>query len=122
MDNCAGRAAGGPYKLELVELKASAAAGEPAEGASVEVGAGELTIYDNLRRDGSLAWKDPCRGPHLPPHNRLPAFRLMRTAAAYWRGNEKNRQLQRIYGTPGGAPGGRAARAARARGGRGAAP
>jgi threonyl-tRNA synthetase len=88
-----------PYKLELIELKGSAAAEEPAEGASVEVGAGELTIYDNLRRDGSLAWKDLCRGPHLPTTKRIPAFRLMRTAAAYWRGNEKNRQLQRIYGT-----------------------
>ncbi|HZG99295.1 MAG TPA: threonine--tRNA ligase [Nocardioidaceae bacterium] len=88
-----------PYKLELIELKGSAAAEEPAEGASVEVGAGELTIYDNLRRDGSLAWKDLCRGPHLPTTKRIQAFRLMRTAAAYWRGNEKNRQLQRIYGT-----------------------
>ena len=91
--------AGEPYKLELIELKGSAAAEEPAEGASVEVGAGELTIYDNLRRDGSLAWKDLCRGPHLPTTKRIPAFRLMRTAAAYWRGDEENRQLQRIYGT-----------------------
>jgi len=90
-----------PYKLELIELKGSAGQGgeEPAEGASVEVGAGELTIYDNLRRDGSLAWKDLCRGPHLPTTKRIPAFRLMRTAAAYWRGDEKNDQLQRIYGT-----------------------
>jgi threonyl-tRNA synthetase len=91
--------AGEPYKLELIELKGSGAAEEPAEGASVEVGSGELTIYDNLRRDGSLAWKDLCRGPHLPTTKRIPAFRLMRTAAAYWRGNENNRQLQRIYGT-----------------------
>jgi len=86
-----------PYKLELIGLKSSA--GEAAEGASAEVGAGELTIYDNLDRNGSLAWKDLCRGPHLPTTKRIPAFKLMRTAAAYWRGNEKNKQLQRIYGT-----------------------
>ncbi|WP_310963236.1 threonine--tRNA ligase [Nocardioides terrisoli] len=93
-----------PYKLELIGLKGpSAASGagvdEIAEGASAEVGAGELTIYDNLDRNGDLAWKDLCRGPHLPTTKRIPAFKLMRTAAAYWRGNEKNKQLQRIYGT-----------------------
>jgi threonyl-tRNA synthetase len=87
-----------PYKIELIGLK-SAGHDEAAEGASVEVGAGELTIYDNLRRDGEPAWKDLCRGPHLPTTKRIPAFKLMRTAAAYWRGNEKNKQLQRIYGT-----------------------
>jgi threonyl-tRNA synthetase len=86
-----------PYKLELIGLKGGSE--EAAEGASVEVGAGELTIYDNLKRDGSLAWKDLCRGPHLPTTKRIPAFKLMRTAAAYWRGDEKNQQLQRIYGT-----------------------
>jgi threonyl-tRNA synthetase len=93
-----------PYKLELIGLKggpndADDVVQEIAEGASVEVGAGELTIYDNLKRDGSLAWKDLCRGPHLPTTKRIPAFKLMRTAAAYWRGDEKNKQLQRIYGT-----------------------
>jgi threonyl-tRNA synthetase len=86
-----------PYKLELIGLKGSA--GEAAEGASAEVGAGELTIYDNLDRNGEVAWKDLCRGPHLPTTKRIPAFKLMRTAAAYWRGDEKNKQLQRIYGT-----------------------
>jgi threonyl-tRNA synthetase len=86
-----------PYKLELIGLKGGAA--EAAEGASAEVGGGELTIYDNLRRNGDLAWKDLCRGPHLPTTKRIPAFKLMRSAAAYWRGNEKNPQLQRIYGT-----------------------
>jgi threonyl-tRNA synthetase len=86
-----------PYKLELIGLKGGSE--EAAEGASVEVGAGELTIYDNLKRDGSLAWKDLCRGPHLPTTKRIPAFKLMRSAAAYWRGDEKNKQLQRIYGT-----------------------
>ena len=86
-----------PYKLELISLKSTAS--EAAEGASVEVGAGGLTIYDNLKRDGSVVWKDLCRGPHLPTAKRIPAFKLMRTAAAYWRGDEKNKQLQRIYGT-----------------------
>ncbi len=86
-----------PYKLELIGLKGSAA--DAAEGADAEVGAGELTIYDNLDRNGALAWKDLCRGPHLPTTKRIPAFKLMRSAAAYWRGDEKNKQLQRIYGT-----------------------
>jgi threonyl-tRNA synthetase len=90
---------GEPYKLELIGLKGSGQAESAAEGANVEVGGGELTIYDNLKRDGSLAWKDLCRGPHLPTTKRIPAFKLMRSAAAYWRGDEKNKQLQRIYGT-----------------------
>ena len=88
-----------PYKLELIGLKGSGRAEDAAEGANVEVGGGQLSIYDNLKRDGSLAWKDLCRGPHLPTTKRIPAFKLMRSAAAYWRGDEKNKQLQRIYGT-----------------------
>jgi threonyl-tRNA synthetase len=88
-----------PYKIELIGLKGSGKSDDAAEGASVEVGAGELTIYDNIRRDGETAWSDLCRGPHLPTTKRIPAFKLMRSAAAYWRGNEKNKQLQRIYGT-----------------------
>src|SRR3954449_6455226 len=90
-----------PYKLELIGLKGSAGdsvAASGAEGADVEVGGGELTIYDNLRRD-ELVWKDLCRGPHVPTTGKIPAFKLMRSAAAYWRGSEKNPQLQRIYGT-----------------------
>ncbi|HEY9495865.1 MAG TPA: threonine--tRNA ligase [Intrasporangium sp.] len=87
-----------PYKCELVGLKGGA--GEAAEGASVEVGGGELTIYDNVRRDGTRAWGDLCRGPHVPSTKVIGnAFKLMRVAAAYWRGSEKNPQLQRIYGT-----------------------
>ncbi|MDR0365303.1 MAG: threonine--tRNA ligase, partial [Bifidobacteriaceae bacterium] len=88
-----------PYKLELIGLKGQS--DTAADGASVEVGAGELTIYDNLRRDGSVAWKDLCRGPHIPVTKLIKkgAFKLMRTAAAYWRGDEHNQQLQRIYGT-----------------------
>ncbi|SEE86224.1 threonine--tRNA ligase [Jiangella alba] len=87
-----------PYKLELIGLKGGAAE-QAAEGASAEVGGAELTIYDNVRPDGELAWKDLCRGPHLPTTRNIPAFKLMRVAAAYWRGSEKNPQLQRIYGT-----------------------
>ncbi|CAA9372588.1 MAG: Threonyl-tRNA synthetase [uncultured Nocardioides sp.] len=90
-----------PYKLELIGLKGGAGA-DDTEGASVEVASGagaELTIYDNLGRNGEAKWSDLCRGPHLPTTRRIPAFKLMRSAAAYWRGDEKNKQLQRIYGT-----------------------
>ena len=88
-----------PFKLELIGLKSASAALADTEGAAAEVGAGELTIYDNRHRDGSLAWKDLCRGPHIPSTRLIPALKLMRVAAAYWRGSEKNPQLQRIYGT-----------------------
>nr|WP_224278489.1 threonine--tRNA ligase [Nocardioides lacusdianchii] len=87
-----------PYKVELIGLKGGAGAADT-EGASVEVGAGELTIYDNIGRNGEAKWSDLCRGPHLPTTKRIPAFKLMRSAAAYWRGDEKNKMLQRIYGT-----------------------
>jgi threonyl-tRNA synthetase len=83
------------FKLELIGLK-STATGEEA----TEVGAGGLTMYDNLdARTGDRVWTDLCRGPHVPNTRRIPAFKLMRSAAAYWRGSEKNEQLQRIYGT-----------------------
>ncbi|GAA1954840.1 threonine--tRNA ligase [Catenulispora subtropica] len=89
-----------PYKLELIGLKGSASSDDAGEGVDVEVGAGELTIYDNLdAKTGDLCWKDLCRGPHVPNTRYIPAFKLMRSAAAYWRGSEKNPQLQRIYGT-----------------------
>jgi len=84
------------FKLELIDLKGSA----DAEGANVEVGEGALTMYDNLdRKSGDRVWTDLCRGPHLPTTRNIPAFSLQRSAAAYWRGSEKNPQLQRIYGT-----------------------
>lgn len=84
-----------PYKLELISLKG----GEVGEG-SVEVAAGQLSIYQNINPDGTVAWQDLCRGPHLPNSRMIgKGFSLTRTAAAYWRGNEKNKQLQRIYGT-----------------------
>ncbi|HEV7173518.1 threonine--tRNA ligase [Pedococcus sp.] len=93
--------AGEPYKIELIGLKGGAGDAESiAEGASVEVGGAQLTIYDNVRRDGTRAWGDLCRGPHVPTTKVLGnAFKLMRSSAAYWRGSEKNPQLQRVYGT-----------------------
>jgi threonyl-tRNA synthetase len=86
-----------PYKLELIGLKGSDAVGDGA----AEVGSGDLTIYDNIDpQSGATAWRDLCRGPHLPNTRMIGnGFSLMRSAAAYWRGNEKNKQLQRIYGT-----------------------
>ncbi|MGY1672871.1 threonine--tRNA ligase [Geodermatophilus sp. SYSU D00710] len=84
-----------PYKLELIGLK-----GAGADGADVEVGGGQLTVYDNLdARTGDRVWTDLCRGPHVPRTSSIPAFSLTRSAAAYWRGDEKNPQLQRVYGT-----------------------
>ncbi len=83
-----------PYKCELIGIK-----GGNTDETSVEVGGAELTIYDNLGRDGKAVWSDLCRGPHLPSTKHVPAFKLMRSAAAYWRGSEKNPMLQRIYGT-----------------------
>lgn len=87
-----------PYKIELIGLKGNAEA--VGEG-SAEVGAGELTIYDNIDpQSGEAMWSDLCRGPHLPNTRMIGnGFALTRVAAAYWRGNEKNKQLQRIYGT-----------------------
>ncbi len=86
-----------PYKLELIADKSDAS---DDDGSSVEVGGEELTVYDNVRRNGDVAWKDLCRGPHVPSTKYLGnSYALMRSAAAYWRGSEKNPQLQRIYGT-----------------------
>ena len=84
-----------PFKLELVDIKSDVDTSE-----IMEVGGGELTIYDNLDpRSGEQVWGDLCRGPHVPTTKHIPAFKLTRVAAAYWRGNENNPQLQRIYGT-----------------------
>ncbi|WP_237187464.1 threonine--tRNA ligase [Rothia nasimurium] len=90
-----------PYKLELLTLSQGPGSGaDAAEGASVEVGAGEITIYDNVNKKGETVWKDLCRGPHVP-NTKLIAngYALMRSGGAYWRGSEKNPMLQRIYGT-----------------------
>ena len=83
-----------PYKCELIGIKSGGN-----DETNVEVGGSELTIYDNLGRDGAPVWSDLCRGPHLPSTKHIPAFKLMRSAGAYWRGSEKNPMLQRIYGT-----------------------
>lgn len=85
-----------PYKLELIDLKSDVDTSEV-----MEVGAGgELTIYDNLDPEtGKVCWSDLCRGPHLPSTRLIGAVKLMRSAAAYWRGSERNPQLQRVYGT-----------------------
>jgi threonyl-tRNA synthetase len=84
-----------PFKLELVDIKGDVDASEV-----MEVGEGELTIYDNVDpKTGQRRWGDLCRGPHLASTRLIGAFKLMRVAAAYWRGSERNPQLQRIYGT-----------------------
>lgn len=90
-----------PYKLELLALSQGPGSGaDAAEGASVEVGAGEITIYDNVNKKGETVWKDLCRGPHLPDTKLIAnGYALMRSGGAYWRGSEKNPMLQRIYGT-----------------------
>ena len=107
-DEARGELASEPYKLELIGLKGGGSPGGAAasdtelgdSGESVEVGGSELTIYDNLNpASGELCWKDLCRGPHLPTTRNIPAFKLLRSGGAYWRGSEKNPQLQRIYGT-----------------------
>ena len=93
-DDARGELAHERFKLELIDIKGSAGEHE------AEVGSGQLTMYDNVdARTGDRVWTDLCRGPHIPTTRRIPAFKLMRTAAAYWRGSEKNPQLQRIYGT-----------------------
>ena len=86
-----------PYKLELIGLKGGSS---DELGQVMEVGGTELSIYDNLdAKTGERAWRDLCRGPHVPTTRVIPAFKLMRSAAAYWRSSEKNPMLQRIYGT-----------------------
>ena len=97
-DQARAEEAGEPYKLELIGLKSNA--DDAAEGASVEVGEGGLTMYDNVNRRGEVVWTDLCRGPHLPTTRLIgKGFALTRSAAAYWRGSEKNPMLQRVYGT-----------------------
>jgi threonyl-tRNA synthetase len=93
--------AGEPYKLELIGLKGGSTDEIGDDGESVEVGGAELTVYDNVDpKTGDVVWSDLCRGPHVPSTRLLGnATKLMRVAAAYWRGSEKNPQLQRIYGT-----------------------
>ncbi|GAB3549524.1 threonyl-tRNA synthetase [Actinopolyspora lacussalsi] len=97
LDDARAELASEPYKLELVDLKSGSDEVDTSE--VMEVGDGELTVYDNIDRHGETVWGDLCRGPHVPHTRFLPAFKLTRVAAAYWRGDQSNRQLQRIYGT-----------------------
>ncbi len=85
-----------PFKLELITDKAKASADD---GSAVEVGGADLTMYDNVRRDGTVAWKDLCRGPHVPDTGYIRAFSVTRASAAYWRGDQSKAQLQLVYGT-----------------------
>lgn len=86
-----------PFKLELVADKGNV---DPDSDEATEVGAGELTYYDNLNpRTGDVEWSDLCRGPHLPTTKYIPAFSLTRASAAYWRGDQSQADLQRVYGT-----------------------
>ncbi|WP_200209968.1 threonine--tRNA ligase [Micromonospora coerulea] len=96
LDEARAELAAEPFKLELIDVK-----GEGLDSSEVmEIGGGELTIYDNLdAKEDKVCWSDLCRGPHLPNTRLIGAFKLMRSAAAYWRGSEKNPQLQRVYGT-----------------------
>ncbi|WP_327039480.1 threonine--tRNA ligase [Micromonospora maris] len=96
LDEAKAELAAEPFKLELIDVK-----GEGLDSSEVmEVGGGELTIYDNLAaNEDKVCWSDLCRGPHLPNTRLIGAFKLMRSAAAYWRGSERNPQLQRVYGT-----------------------
>ena len=79
-----------PYKLEIIERVDTEDAGEISEGPVV-------SVYRNPRPGGDFV--DLCRGPHVPSTGRLGAFKLQRVAGAYWRGDERRPQLQRIYGT-----------------------
>ncbi|WP_433733558.1 threonine--tRNA ligase [Nocardia sp. CA-129566] len=84
-----------PFKLELISDKSGIDDPEV-----MEVGGKELTIYDNLDpRTGVKVWGDLCRGPHIPTTKFIPAFKLTRSSAAYWRGDQNREDLQRIYGT-----------------------
>jgi len=83
-----------PYKLEILSAEAGETVDEMHDG-----GASQVSVYRNVEPDGTEAWVDLCRGPHVPNTGRLGAFKLMRVAGAYWRGDERRRQLQRIYGT-----------------------
>ncbi|WP_430332244.1 threonine--tRNA ligase [Rhodococcus sp. ACT016] len=95
LDDARTELASEPFKLELIDDKSGIDDPEV-----MEVGGGELTIYDNLNpRTGEVIWKDLCRGPHIPTTKYIPAFKITRSSAAYWRGDQSREDLQRIYGT-----------------------
>ncbi len=118
-DDARAELAAEPYKLELIGIKGRRP--DAAEGASVEVGGGELTIYDNIRRDDSVAWKDLCRGPHVPATGYLGNFKLMRVGGGVLAGEREEPAAaadlrhrvgdpRRAEGVPDPAGGGRQAR------------
>ena len=76
-----------PFKQEIIQAVETGAD-------EVDAGGSVVSTYRN-----SDAFIDLCRGPHVPSTGRLGHFKLMRVAGAYWRGDEKREQLQRIYGT-----------------------
>ena len=78
-----------PFKREIIE------GAEGSEGAE----AGVVSVYRNPRPSDGDGFVDLCRGPHVSTTKRLGAFKLMKVAGAYWRGDEKRPMLQRIYGT-----------------------
>jgi len=89
-----------PFKLELLDLKSLSNDDGADTSGIMELGSGELTMYDNLHaHTGERIWSDLCRGPHVPTTKHIPAFKLTKSSAAYWRGNQKNAAMQRIYGT-----------------------
>lgn len=88
-----------PFKLELVSIKGNVDSGSVDSDRALEAGGDELTIYDNVDSSDKSCWSDLCRGPHLPSAKLINTFKILRSSAAYWRGDEKNPQLQRIYGT-----------------------
>ena len=86
-----------PFKQEIIRNVTPGAAGDEDSG---EVGGdGTVGVYKNLHPDGTVAYVDLCRGPHVPSTGKLGAFKLTKVAGAYWRGDEKRPMLQRIYGT-----------------------
>lgn len=100
LDEARAELADEPFKLELIDDKGAGTDADLDRSEVMEIGDGELTAYDNLNmRTGERVWSDLCRGPHVPSTRYLPAYKVTRNAAAYWRGNDKNPQLQRIYGT-----------------------
>ena len=86
-----------PYKREIIEKVRSGAADADDAGEAGGDDAG-VSVYRNVVH-GQVAFTDLCRGPHVPSTSKLGAFKLLKVAGAYWRGNEKGPMLQRIYGT-----------------------
>ncbi|MDO5029168.1 MAG: threonine--tRNA ligase [Corynebacterium sp.] len=90
-----------PYKLELITEKSAGNVSEDDE-ANVDVGGSGTTLtgYRNVNpRTGETEWFDLCRGPHVPTTRYIPAFKITRSSAAYWRGDQSRDDLQRVYGT-----------------------